>query len=359
VSNENHDEVVEVSYSTEEGHDTSEEDISNTSLSTKVEGANTSDKGLRESRPVENLPYDAVFEVGNDSDELSFKTNSTDASRNTSASIEIPRDTKTPRYPIDDSVQTRKDIKNIESGEVSLSDNGDDDSSSVSENTNKVYGSDRFADLNVSNNIKEIFQYIDRYKPVAFDCNVELKCFIPNYIPTIGNIDPFLKMPRPDGVADGLGTKVIDEPASIQSDTAVLQLQLRSLSKKHHDDVVVRSILKDSGYGAEIDEWITIVSELHQTPILHEVTNITQNMPTLDILMQAWPIDFQDALESKNVNIPNPKLNLNVKEFATVVCLLLDIPVRAGSLIESLQILMTLYIAFQNNEHFAPSVQEN
>lgn len=34
--------------------------------------------------------------------------------------------------------------------------------------------------------------------------------------------------------------QVLDEPAAVQSDATVLELQLRAISKKHHGDVAVR-----------------------------------------------------------------------------------------------------------------------
>ena len=46
-----------------------------------------------------------------------------------------------------------------------------------------------------------------------------------------GDIDPFVKVPRPDGKADNLGLDNLDEPAAVQSDPNVLQLQLRAVSK--------------------------------------------------------------------------------------------------------------------------------
>jgi intraflagellar transport protein 46 len=36
-----------------------------------------------------------------------------------------------------------------------------------------------------------------------------LKAFIPEYIPAIGEVDAFLKMPRPDGQPETLGLYVL------------------------------------------------------------------------------------------------------------------------------------------------------
>jgi intraflagellar transport protein 46 len=39
------------------------------------------------------------------------------------------------------------------------------------------------------------------------------KPFIPDYIPSVGEVDAFLKMPKPDAKEEDLGITVIDEPA--------------------------------------------------------------------------------------------------------------------------------------------------
>ena len=46
----------------------------------------------------------------------------------------------------------------------------------------------------------------------------------------------------PDGARDELGLKVLDEPAAVQSDATVLELQLRAGSKRAHGDLSIRSI---------------------------------------------------------------------------------------------------------------------
>ena len=38
----------------------------------------------------------------------------------------------------------------------------------------------------VSNEVKELFQYIGRYKPQTIELETKLKPFIPDYIPAIG-----------------------------------------------------------------------------------------------------------------------------------------------------------------------------
>ena len=60
----------------------------------------------------------------------------------------------------------------------------------------------------MSAEVKELFQYIGRYKPQTIELETRLKPFIPDFLPAIGEIDPFLKIPRPDGKKDELGLTV-------------------------------------------------------------------------------------------------------------------------------------------------------
>ena len=71
-----------------------------------------------------------------------------------------------------------------------------------------------------------------RYQPQDIVLETKLKPFIPEYVPAIGDIDAFLKVPRPDGKEDSLGLVVLDEPSSSQSDPHILNLQMRYTSKQ-------------------------------------------------------------------------------------------------------------------------------
>ena len=51
-----------------------------------------------------------------------------------------------------------------------------------------------FRDLPVSSEIKDIFKFIERYQPQAIELEFKLKPFIPDYIPSIGDIDAFIKV---------------------------------------------------------------------------------------------------------------------------------------------------------------------
>eukprot|EP00953_Heterococcus_sp_UTEX-ZZ885_P035395 18278-Heterococcus_DN1.PRE.4 len=135
----------------------------------------------------------------------------------------------------------------------------------------------------------------DRYKAHDVELDTSLKCFVPDYIPTVGEMDAFVKVPRPDGQADGLGFKVLDEPTANQSDATVLELQLRAISKKRHGDVAVRSIENAHKSPQEIERWIASIAELHRSKPPAQV-HYKRTMPDIDSLMEVWPEEFEHML---------------------------------------------------------------
>eukprot|EP00962_Isochrysis_galbana_P009990 scaffold2771_cov108-Isochrysis_galbana.AAC.5 len=90
-----------------------------------------------------------------------------------------------------------------------------------------MYDASAYAGLDVTPEIAELFQYIGRYKPHAIELETKMRPFVAEYIPAVGEIDPFVKVPRPDAKPDHLGLTVLDETAATQSDPTVLTLQLK------------------------------------------------------------------------------------------------------------------------------------
>jgi intraflagellar transport protein 46 len=92
--------------------------------------------------------------------------------------------------------------------------------------------------------VKELFQYITRFKPSNIEIDAMLKPFIPEFIPAVGEVDAFLKIPRPDGESESLGLTILDEPCLNQSDPAILEVKLQPFLKRPggESQTVVRSI---------------------------------------------------------------------------------------------------------------------
>jgi intraflagellar transport protein 46 len=228
------------------------------------------------------------------------------------------------------------------------SEDGDGAEEESYDNLEGAYSPKDYAHLNVSAEVRDLFQYIERYKPHEVELETTLKCFIPEYIPAIGEMDAFVKVPRPDNKPEDLGLKYLDEPSATQSDPTVLELQLRAMSKKlQYGDVVVRSIENAHKNPAAIDKWIQSINDLHRTKPPPQV-HYRKNMPDADTLMQQWPEEFEKALET--LKLPSPDLDLSLAEYAKVLCAILDIPVYDNP-IESLHLMFSLYMDLRENLH--------
>ena len=56
-----------------------------------------------------------------------------------------------------------------------------------------AFDMNQFSDPSLSAELKELFKHISRYSPQDFDLESELKPFLPDYMPAIGDIDAFIK----------------------------------------------------------------------------------------------------------------------------------------------------------------------
>ncbi|KAI5629233.1 intraflagellar transport protein 46-like [Silurus asotus] len=172
--------------------------------------------------------------------------------------------------------------------------------------------------LRVTSEIKELFQYITRYTPQTIELDHKLKPFIPDFIPAVGDIDAFLKVPRPDGKVDGLGLLVLDEPCAKQSDPTVLSLWLSENSKQHNvTEVKVKSIENPQKNPKAIDNWIESISDLHRSKPPATV-HYTRPMPDIDTLMQEWPPEFEELLSK--MNLPTADISCDLAEYIDIIC---------------------------------------
>merc|ERR1712025_1560535 len=72
-------------------------------------------------------------------------------------------------------------------------------------------------------------------------------------------------------------------------------------------------------------------------------------MPEIETLMQVWPSEFEEEL--KEMSLPSGDIDLSVKEYASLMCALLDVPIYEST-VQSLHVLFTLFAEFKANQHF-------
>lgn len=141
-------------------------------------------------------------------------------------------------------------------------DDDDDDEKAVP----GAYNPAEYANLQVSSEVKDLFEYILRYKPQKIDLDTKLKPFIPEYIPCVGEVDSFMKMPKPDGTKEDLGITMLDEPALNQGEKTVIELryiQERNVVKAA--PMNVDAIENADKKQKEVSRWINSVQDLHKT----------------------------------------------------------------------------------------------
>jgi intraflagellar transport protein 46 len=173
-------------------------------------------------------------------------------------------------------------------------------------------------------------------------------------VPAVGEVDGFIKVPRPDAKESNLGLSRLDEPCLNASDPTVLDLQLRSISKANYGEADVKGIENAEKNPKEISNWIARIEDLHRMkppPTVH----YAKRMPDVEQLMQVWPTDFEDYLKSN----PLPdfaELDIPLKDFVKMMGVLLDVPMQ-GECVDTLHVIFTLYAEFKNNPHFALQAQ--
>lgn len=183
--------------------------------------------------------------------------------------------------------------------------------------------------------------------PQVFELETRLKPFIPEYIPAIGEVDAFIKVPRPDNEEELLGISIIDEPKLNQSKRAVIDLLLDEHGKLPKKDYKVHSVANAHKNTKEVQNWIENVEKIQRNRFAPSVV-YSQRMPDIDTLMQAWDPELEKYLEENP--LPEAELDLPIEDLARYASALLDIPVyeqnKEKSLIESMHVLFSLYSAF-------------
>ncbi|XP_049634163.1 LOW QUALITY PROTEIN: intraflagellar transport protein 46 homolog [Suncus etruscus] len=214
----------------------------------------------------------------------------------------------------------------------------------------RAYNPADYEHLPVSAEIKELFQYISRYTPQPIGLTHKLKPFIPILSRPLGDVDAFLKFPRPDGKPDNLGLLVLDEPSTKQSDPTVLSLWLTEDSKQHNvtQHMKVKSLEEAEKNPKAIDTWIESISELHRSKPPATV-HYTRPMPDIDTLMQEWPPEFEELLGK--VSLSTAEVDCSLAEYIDMICAILDIPIYK-SRIQSLHLFFSLFSEFKNSQHF-------
>lgn len=222
------------------------------------------------------------------------------------------------------------------------------------------YNPQDYMNLNVAQDVKQLFLLITAYVPQVTEIETILKPFIPEYIPTVGEVDAYLKIPRPDGQPESLGLYQIDEPALNQSKKSEMDYIIKEFYLANNSEIEkIHSVENAHKNPKEIVSWIQTVDS-HQAKKSAPTVVYSQKMPDIDFLLEPWGTEFERFLGE----IPIPMENLDTIPMDVQVkfaCSILDIPIHPGTdnnMIESLHLMFTMYSGLRENQHFQQNQEE-
>ena len=201
----------------------------------------------------------------------------------------------------------------------------EDDDDVTTQPIEGMYDPEEFSDLPVGEDVRDLFDYILRYVPQKLELDSKLKPFIPEFIPAVGDIDAFIKVESENPLQ--LGLTVLDEPTAKQSDPNIMELQLRSLSKRSSGrmskvkKVVNIGLAQDSKV---VEKWIKDIDDLHRSRPPPTV-QYSKQMPDIDLLMAEWPQELDTLLGS--TGLPTAALQISLESYVDIICAILDIPI--------------------------------
>ncbi|KAH0571595.1 Intraflagellar transport complex B protein 46 [Spironucleus salmonicida] len=161
--------------------------------------------------------------------------------------------------------------------------------------------------------------------------------FLQEYQPSIGEVDPYIKLPRPDNSIDKIGVSVLDEPCINQSNKVVLisklsqtQIKLYQKHQKYCEVPIVTDL-------STLNDFIFQIEQLHQkSPQKYEYKH-----PINQQCLEMYDKTFEDDV--KQILLPTAQIQLDVIQYFQVICTLLDIPYYNDSKLDSLMMLFELY----------------
>ena len=224
------------------------------------------------------------------------------------------------------------------------------------------YNPREYDHLEVNNEIRRLFEYIERFKYNEIELETHLKPFIPDYIPSIGNVDSFLKPTvsttdyEKAEQSEKLGVCYLDEPILNQSDPSTFYLKLSNESKRvsMNKHAKISSIADAERNTNKIRNWIDNFKKIKNKSLSHNVhIDSLNNMPKVEELMQPFINEqFNEHIRSqqeagKDV-VPSYHIDLTLEQYAKIICNVLDIPVQNDDINTSLHLLFTTYAALQS-----------
>ncbi|KAK2941735.1 putative Intraflagellar transport protein 46 like protein [Blattamonas nauphoetae] len=211
---------------------------------------------------------------------------------------------------------------------------------------------DEFNLLSIAPELRSMVQEVFSFQSQKFILPAPLEPFIPEYQPTIGEVDSFVKGQRPDGVGDLLGLVVLDEPGPEQSNPSVLEMQLRNLDKLSNvkQPTNVRTVDANDRGAMGLQSWLNSIEEFHKSRPSPSVA-YRGPMPSPETLIQVWPPEFENQLKHTK-KPPLHRLDMSFTDNSKLILYVLNFAVYIDSVNNFLRLLFSLHSAFKEHPHF-------
>ena len=199
--------------------------------------------------------------------------------------------------------------------------------------------------------LMDLFERFKKFQPEPFEINIHWKPFLPEFLPSIGMVDAFVKVPDPFAEIDPLGLNILDEPSIDQTNSQIYKMELRDkfvVNYENNIDGFIGFIENLENNQKSLDSFLDSIENIYRNrpPPTMVYTNI---MPEIEDLMEPWPEQLEQAF--KTLPLPNSQLDINFEEYIKIICSIIDIPVK-NNIIESLHHLFSLYLMFEGNVYF-------
>ncbi|KAH8378106.1 hypothetical protein KR093_009322 [Drosophila rubida] len=223
---------------------------------------------------------------------------------------------------------------------------------------------DKWEQLPLQAELKEIFPYILKYTPQTIETPYHLQPFIPEFVPAVGDVDAMLKVQAPallqpqrqrelDEQLQRLGLMLLDEPSGTQSEPSLLNMKLRSVlsgsrgANSRHGGAYSATLVPTARSGKDIERWIGEVEQVHMTQSMY----VAQPRKDVDALLEHWPHSYaeaatKDALDQAYRSCLQQQSSLG--DYVRVLCERFGVegPLETQSdYIHSVQTLFALYLA--------------
>ncbi len=190
--------------------------------------------------------------------------------------------------------------------------------------------------------ISEHSKLADEYDPVDIELETPSKISPPQYISSVMEINPRI---------DSVGTTTLDEPmVAIQSNKTVVEVQPKNATRNQPCGAVAeRTTPMSNAINTDaIDQWIRSLEEKHSTK-QHLTKNVT-SQNKIDFAKYQIRREVADEINNGSVHMPPADIDLSVEEYARMLCSLFGIPVHDVCIVESVHILLGLFVELERSD---------